>query len=87
MKQAKVVLDTADSTATFKDNGVTIRCSATSPLAMASTATDIPKPINEDCASYGDDELSDTDPTSNDYYDTSEYPTLFSTYHTVQELP
>ena len=73
MKQAKVVLDTADSTTTFKDNGVTIRCSATSPLAMASAATDIPKPINEDCASYGDDELSDTDPTSYDYYDTSEY--------------
>ena len=87
MKQAKVVLDTADSTATFKDNGVIIQCSATKHPAMASAATDIPKPLDEDHASYGDDEFSDTDPTSYDYYDTSEYPTLFSTYHTGKEQP
>ena len=86
MKQAKVVLDTADSTATFKDNGITIRCSATSPLAVASAATDILKPHQDDHESYEDDELSDNDPTSYDYYDISEYPT-FSSYHTTDELP
>ena len=84
MKEAKVVLDTADSTATFKDNSVTIQCSATSPLAVASADTYIPEPFDEDHTSYGDNELSDTDPTSYDYYDTSEYPTLFSTYYTVK---
>ena len=87
MRKAKVVLDTADSTATFKDNGITIRCSATNRLTMASAATDILKPHQDDHESYGDDELSDKDPTSYDYYDTSEYPTIFSGHHTTQKLP
>ena len=54
---------------------------------MASAATDMLKPHQDDHESYGDDELSDRDPTSYDYYDTSEYPTIFSGHNTTQKLP
>ena len=54
---------------------------------MASAATDNLKRHQDEHESYGDDELSDKDPTSYDYYDTSEYPTIFSGHHMTQKLP